>query len=533
MIVKKPYAFLIKNFRLIHGLLFAVLIYLAIKTVRIYSFFNSFSSYGYQSESISASNYVDFIIFGACLIAIVISLLIYYLLSLKQKSNNMYMWIFIFYICLFIFFIYSHSLITKMESMSLKSDSLGIINELCLMAMIPQFVFCFIIFGRTLGFNLKQFEFKKDLEEIQLDESDSEEVELTLGAETYKIKRFFRKFIRLSKYFVLENKMFVIGGCSIFILVVLLSIYTKYNVYSVSYNEKQLISASSLGYTVNESYLTDTDVNNNIIKEGKYFVLVKVNITNRVTKAYSLTRETFTLTIGDKIIIPTFNLKKEFKDLGDTFEPTEIRLNESKDFVVVFEIDEKEVAKDYMLKVKNFGDNDFGKIETKYKTIIIKPVDLTKIVDKGSFELGSTISFNDTILNNYRMTISNFEIASKFKEKYIKKVGDEEIDSFYSIIPINGKGRTSVLKVTAKFENQDNTATMSKYINKPVDFFGYFGLINYRYLGNYKTSKLNKITTAYETDNYSYLEIPDEVANANKVKIIILIRGVKYTFNLK
>ena len=44
---------------------------------------------------------------------------------------------------------------------------------------------------------------------------------------------------------------------------------------------------------------------------------------------------------------------------------------------------------------------------------------------------------------------------------------------------------------------------------------------------------LKKITVDYDVDNYSYMEIPKEVLNANKIDLIILIRGVKYTINLK
>ena len=534
MIIKKPYAFLIRNFRLIHGLLFVMIVYLGIKTVNIYNFFSTYTSgNAYQLQTVVASEYVDFIMFGACLLVIGIALMIYYLLSLKQKSNNMYLWIFIFYLFLFIFFIYSHSLLKSIETLSIKKDSLGIINELCLIALLPQFVFGFIMLGRALGFNLKQFEFKKDLEELEIDSSDSEEVELTLGGDTYKIKRTFRRLLRLSKYFFVENRVLVIGCTSALILIVLLSIYTKYNVYSVSYDENQAIMASTLGYKVNESYITDMDISNGVIKDGKYYVLVNVNITNNIRREFSMTRETFSLELPNRTIIPTFNLKNEFRDLGEIFTPSEIKLGTSKDYIVVFEIDKSELAKDYILKVKNFDDNTMGKIETKYKNIIIKPKDIASSLDKGFFEYGSTIKLNDTILKNYEIKINKFEISDKYREKYNKKVGDETIDSYYSIIPTQNRGKTSILKIDASFINKDENVYMSKYIIYPVDLFSYYGLISYRYLGEYKTVKLSKINVLINKNNFSYLEIPSEVEKANRVKFILLIRGVKYTFNLK
>lgn len=49
MIIRKPYAFLIRNFRLIHLLLSALLIFIAYKSTAIYNFFNSYVRSGYYT----------------------------------------------------------------------------------------------------------------------------------------------------------------------------------------------------------------------------------------------------------------------------------------------------------------------------------------------------------------------------------------------------------------------------------------------------------------------------------------------------
>ena len=227
-----------------------------------------------------------------------------------------------------------------------------------------------------------------------------------------------------------------------------------------------------------------------------------------------------------------FSVSDDFRDLGDIYVPSEIKGSAENNYIVIFEINESEVAQDYILKLRNYDDNSFGIIDSKYKNIIIKPKDISKDVDKGVFEKGSTIKFEDTILKNYEITINDFDMGERFKEKYVTTVGDEKIDSIYSIEPSN-KGKLCILKIDASFVNTDSDVYMSKYIKTPADLFNYYGLIRYRYLGNYKTAKLNKIGVKYETDKYSYLEMPSEVMEANKIEFIILIRGVKYTFNLK
>ena len=47
MIVKKPYAFLIKHFRIIHGILFVLLGYIMLKSADISSFFSDYASKQY------------------------------------------------------------------------------------------------------------------------------------------------------------------------------------------------------------------------------------------------------------------------------------------------------------------------------------------------------------------------------------------------------------------------------------------------------------------------------------------------------
>ena len=88
------------------------------------------------------------------------------------------------------------------------------------------------------------------------------------------------------------------------------------------------------------------------------------------------------------------------------------------------------------------------------------------------------------------------------------------------------------IKIKGNIE-MDDSVYMSKLIKYPADLFEQYGIIRYRYQGNYKTVKLEKINVNYEKDNYSYMEVTKEVLKANKIELIILIRGVKYTFGLK
>ena len=91
MILKKPYAFLIKHFRIIHLLLLLPMIYLIIKTKTIVSFFSSYVAYDYSFSFTNilsglASNYINIFMYVAVIVILTVLIALYFLLQNKEKS---------------------------------------------------------------------------------------------------------------------------------------------------------------------------------------------------------------------------------------------------------------------------------------------------------------------------------------------------------------------------------------------------------------------------------------------------------------
>ena len=528
MIIKKPYAFLIKHFRLIHGLLFGLLLFLVINSLNIYTFFNSYAvSHSYINQANLADNYVSFLMYIVTIVSVLITFVIYFILSLKDKGNRLYLIIILYYIVLFIYFIYIHSIFVGLEEKYLDLESVRLFRDISLIALLPQIIFILIIFARTLGFNIKQFEFKKDLEEMQIDVTDNEEVEVTFGNDTYKIARFFRKFLRLTKYFLLENKLFVIASVSLVVIGISVFTYTKLNVYKESYNESQEIQASFLWFNVKESFTTDADINNIKIKDNKHYVLVNVNINNKSSVNYPVDRDTFRLEVNGELLFPIFSAADKFYDIGVLFTPREILSGINQDYIVAFEVDDEFRASEYLFKIKNSTGS------SNYKDVILKPKNLNVEIDKSTFKLPNKFDLSDTLLKNSELEINSYEIGEKFKEPYKFTINGEVKNGVYSIMPSeSNRGRVLLIKFKAKLKLDESTY-MSTKIKTPADLLSYYGIIKYRYQGNYYSVKLNKIDMDYDIQDSYFLEIPKEVENANKIDLIILIRGVKYTINLK
>ena len=92
MILRKPYKFLIKHFKLIHLLLFLPIIYLIINTNSIYQFFGEYikNNYTFANNGNLAGSYINIFMYFAILLIVAIALIIYYLMRQKKKNTKLY-----------------------------------------------------------------------------------------------------------------------------------------------------------------------------------------------------------------------------------------------------------------------------------------------------------------------------------------------------------------------------------------------------------------------------------------------------------
>lgn len=533
MIVRKPYAFLIKNFRIIHAILFFLLLFICVKTFDIYDFFSMYASSGAFSrvENLT-SRYIDYLTFGTILASSIITILIGSILKMKNKGINSYIAIFLNQVVSFIYFIFMFLQFRELEMTNMSVEVVKNMKDISLIVLVIQAVFVFIVLTRALGFNLRQFDFKRDLEELDIDESDNEEIEVIIGNNNYKYARAARKTLRLTKYFILENKIFVIGSASLIALCISLVIFTKINVYDVKYSQGQQLIANSLLYKVNNSYTTKTNMKSQIITKGSTYVIVEVNLKNKLNKEYILTRETFRLIVDDEMLFPTFTQGKNFLDLGNPYSTLTIKEGEEKDFVVIFEVNEENKKDDYIFRIKNYTNRSVAQIESQYKDIVIKPKNLDNDKNIETLDLSADINFTGTVLEDTNIYISKSDIQSKFKEEYIYCVEDNCKEGVYVVTPqISNNGNVMLLKLNTTIKVDENIP-IYKYIKTPSDLLEYYGLIRYTTYGNVKTISINTVDIKYNQDKVAYIEIPSEIMNASRIELVFNVRGLKYTVNL-
>ena len=95
-----------------------------------------------------------------------------------------------------------------------------------------------------------------------------------------------------------------------------------------------------------------------------------------------------------------------------------------------------------------------------------------------------------------------------------------------------GQGNVDVLKLTIS-ANIDKNIFFSKYFKYPSDLIKYYGKIRCEFGDTSYTYTPLIISTKYQKDTYTYIEVPKELNKASKIELILSIRGIKYTIVLK
>ncbi len=116
MILRKPYAFLIKYFHLIHLILFALILYIGIRSYDIVHFLNGYVASGYYTYSSNlAGSYINFFMYLAIIVIILATLLVYLLMKAKNKPTKLYVLTIAYYTVLMLIFTSAFNIFRNLE----------------------------------------------------------------------------------------------------------------------------------------------------------------------------------------------------------------------------------------------------------------------------------------------------------------------------------------------------------------------------------------------------------------------------------
>ena len=490
MIVRKPFAFLIKHFKAIHLFLFGLLVYVCYKYNGIVSFLRNYISTG--NGRYDAVNYINYTPIYVILGAILVMIIIYYLMKYKDKPKKLYLFSIIGYIAVIILFIFLFSYLRTFSSSIIEQKTLRLYRDISLMSLIFQYIIIVIMLIRGLGFDIKKFNFSKDIQELNIDLTDNEEVELVMGFDTNKTKFKIRRFFREFRYFIKENILFT--GLSLIVIVIILwIIVANYTSKNKVYKENEYFGVD-FNMLVNGSYLTKEDSSSKKLSVGSSSLLVvKFKISSNHSDV--LNPDNFILSIYGKTYSPNNKYCSSLKDIGKCYN--KIKLTEQeKEYIFVYLVDDNVLNKKIYLKY------DYGYLTNKNNSIIKVRLTPDNIDDEETTtkRINDTLGFNNSVIGDYKLKIEEYNISDNY-----------EINADITLTPSNY-----------------NTIIRLK-VSEGNDLVDSYALLKYTISGTEYTSTMKKL---YNDNDYSYYEV-NNITYADSIKLVLNSRHNNYEYILK
>ena len=349
MVFRRPYAFLIKHFRLIHIILFILFAYITFKANSILTFFKDYINYKGSMEIIS-SDYINVWIFISSILIIGISIIIFFLMRYKKKPKLFYIITSIVSVISIILFLYLYGNIKALESTSMAAREIRLLRDISRFNYWMLFIMCIPTLIRGLGFDIKKFNFNKDLQDLNLSKEDNEEIEISTNLSSDKILTTGRRGIRELKYYYAENKFFIniILGV-VAVILILIFPFNKFVIHG-TLSEKQMLSTRYFNFKVIDSYVSDR----NRISRDNAYVIVKFSTKGKINK-YSFKLDNFVLKSKDNDYIPSLKYYYYFDDIGTGYKKEELATNEYKEYIFVYNINSED--KNSKLTLNYLGDD--------------------------------------------------------------------------------------------------------------------------------------------------------------------------------
>ena len=518
MVFRKPYAFLIKNFKKIHILMLLVWGFIYYKLFLVKDFVKEFISFGTYSNSLeSITTKLTFAFYLATIFMIIISIALLVLLKHKKKPWKLYL-ILVFE---YVFIMYATiSLTTFFKNYDPLSDASSIFfnRDILNISSWIQYATLIIILLRITGLDLKKFGFNNDKEFLELSSSDREEFEVNIEFDKHSITRKYNLIKRNLNYFYQEHK-FIVRTVFLVLVVGLIGYsYYYFGIKHKSYKEGQTFTAGVYNITIEETYVTDKDYLGNAIEKNKKFILMKVKIKNNYYEDLNINFSRYH--IMNKSIDTTNTLFYDmyFKDMGNTISNDTVKINsdQEKEYLLVYKVDKNLDNKKFVLYFQEYNDRN----DTYLRKIKLNIKDVSEIKNTKTYSFDEQIELDD----DKSVSFDHIDISDKFEySKYSCENGEK-----CQVISRNlnaGDGK-KILKIT--FASSD-------YEGKEfVDFSSKYGRIKYVDSNNkeqyYNINSL--INTDYEGKEM-FIDITNEIADAKEIFIDYKLRDKQYIVKIK
>ena len=530
MILRKPYAFFIKHFKLMHVLLAAFMCYSLYKTKELLDFFNEYSAIlintkGQDLVTPLLPGLFQFVPF----LIIIVSIIILVVMIVKKKPCLFYVILIACYIYCAVLLQISRFTLISLSTSTVDSRTILLLRDLIMISFIIQIFELIIVFVRATGFDVKKFDFDADLKKINITEEDREEVEVELNFDGNKLIRNIRRQIRFLRYTYKENKKIANIVISVFGVIIIFTIISASIKKNPIINQNEIFSGNNFTLSITDSYLTNTDYKGKTITED-YYLILRLNIKNNSNKSKVLDIATTKILIDDYVYTPTTQYKDSFSDFGTVYLGEEIKEETKK--ILVYQIPKELINKKIIF---SYVDKNNMDEEGNFKSVRIN-INYKDVIGVDSYEevkLNEELIFEDSIMSTVKIKINAFDIQSKYKLSYNYCVKTRCYDSYEYLVPsVNSNYDKVLLKLSGTFETEEQLPD----IYDLYDFIEKFGKLSYVIDGQEKIQNIEfkeVKSKKMNQQNIYYIEVLDEVKQAEKISFFFTIRNKNYKYIIK
>ena len=519
MILRKPYAFFIKHFKLIHVVMSLVGAYLIYSTNLILNFFLNYIS---SNASVVGQDLIGGLfnksLYGLPILMIIISLALLIVLIYKKKPSLFYIINIIIYLFVLVSYFYVFNILEKMETIVVGAKIVRLSRDFLIFSISFQAISTAILLIRGIGFNIKKFDFTSDISGLALDESDREEIELDFNFDFNERRRKRKKRLRYLKYTYKENKIFIHIMLAFFVLVLAFLIVRKFSFYNKINNQNEYFNVSNFNFGVLESYVINKDYKGNLISEDNSLVVIKLRIYSNIEKV-KLPIDNFVLNIDMNNYKIIHDYDDKIIDIGEIYKKQYLT-NEYKEYLIVYFVPNNMLSKKIILKYKE------GSREVKIK---LKQTKYNDKVYENNLKMGEELDFKESNIGNIKLKINSFDIKKNYKLDYNFCIKNECIKSVEYLTPtLNTNFDKSIIRISLNYEDNN---VLNFY-----DLFTTYGFIKYK-IGDktYKqTTDFNQISSSkVKENNVYYIEVNEAIENASEIYLTFNVRNYIYNYKLR
>ena len=529
MILKKPYAFFIRFFKLFHLIMFVFGSILLYRTSLIYGFLKEFvksspNVIGKDLVSPLFSTYMYIFI----VVLLLVNILIIVILIRKDKPYMFYIFNILLYGFAFAMYLISRRVIGNLEVMLVAAKTTMAVRDITNLLKLFQTVSIVFYLVRATGFDIRKFDFARDLHDLDISPEDSEEYEVAVDFEGNVFLRKFKKIFREFKYYYKENKFLINIFSLLFIGIVGLFIYYGSNKYNKIYDENVFFSADGYKIGILNSNIVSKDFQGSVLFDDSVLVVVKASMSGYS----SISGSRAVLVVNNTQYYYSNNYSVSVSDLGNVYN-NQVLSSDFSDYLFIYKIPKEFAYSDMYFRYVDEVEYKRGKTYVKSIDVKLSPVDVDNLSHSSyEYALGNEIDLNSSF-SGYKVNLNSFDISRRYVINYNSCIRSNECYDFREILNPSVRDHDKVLlrlDGNIVFDNSING------VNNLYQLISKFGSIDYVYNGNTYSEMLDfNLVNSNKSDekNVYYIEVDKEIMDATSIKLSFNFRNSKYSYVLR